>query len=939
MTTLPALLALFVQAREGPPLGEAAASPGLAVHVGTVDGRMELDLAARGFRLVHGLALSAEAAERARKEIAARGPYGAASVEAVRDARALPHADHLVNLLVADLEALGEKGPSRAEIERVLVPGGSALLREKGAWTRLVKPRPAEMDEWTHPHYGPDERRSSADRAAGVPAGLQWAAGPIFPLAERKSSAESLVSAGGRLFAITQNDPANLEADPKERPNRLVARDAFNGLLLWERPSRGKHLGKSGAVNPRLVADARRLYVVEDGRLAALDAATGAPLLAYPTPAFPEKFLLLEGLLVVETKGGLAAFAAETAERRWEHPTPRPPEETAAGGSVVCFFDSEPGEGRVLAALDLAGGKPLWRRRLQEPGATPFSKGHLEIAFLDGEKLGLVGRERLLVLSPSDGRELWSRKLSDNRYRQAYLAGGLVWAADKNDVVGLDPASGKEARKIPVPGKLDTCQPHFATHEFVIDPRHPAAVDLATGKKMEFGFARGGCGVGFVAANGLLYTTPNACACYKDALRGLLALTPARRAPAPEEEPRLESGPAEARPAAEPAEDEWPTYRRDPARSARSPRDVPAGLRELWRTRAGAGAGPEWELRAGAPLTAPVVAGGRVFVAVPDAHRLAAFDADTGRPAWDFTAGGRIDAPPTVAGGLCLFGSRDGWVYALRASDGRQAWRFRAAPADRRIVAFGRLESVWPALGSVLVRDGVAYAAAGRAPGADGGIRVHALEPQTGRPLWSRSVSTEEKGGLCDLLVAGEEGLCVSGRLLDWKSGEERPLPKNAKVLRGGPGGLLEASWTRIPLGLRKDVQTWTYGGARGQLLAWSPARVFGYDTHSSGRSPRKSDDDALFADGPKGWKAELPAPMQVEAMILAGDVLWSAGALDRERRRAGGGFLRGLSEGRSLQEIRLEAPPAYDGLAAAYGRLFLATEDGFLVCLGSEDR
>jgi len=116
------------------------------------------------------------------------------------------------------------------------------------------------------------------------------------------------------------------------------------------------------------------------------------------------------------------------------------------------------------------------------------------------------------------------------------------------------------------------------------------------------------------------------------------------------------------------------------------------------------------------PLTAPVCADGRVFVARPDAHEVVALDAADGHVHWRFVANGRVDTPPTLRQGLCLFGCRSGWVYCLRATDGCLVWRLRAAPRDERIVAHGQLESPWPVPGSVLVVDGVAYFAAGGMP-------------------------------------------------------------------------------------------------------------------------------------------------------------------------------------------------------------------------------
>ena len=142
-----------------------------------------------------------------------------------------------------------------------------------------------------------------------------------------------------------------------------------------------------------------------------------------------------------------------------------------------------------------------------------------------------------------------------------------------------------------------------------------------------------------------------------------------------------------------PSTEDWPAYRCDPRRSGNALTTVPDDLLERWR------------FRLGGNLTPPVVAEGRLLVADKDTHTVHALDTRTGQPLWSYTAGGRVDSPPTVCGSLVLFGSADGWVYCLRAADGAEAWRFLAAPYDRRIAAFGQVESAWPVHGSVLVQQ------------------------------------------------------------------------------------------------------------------------------------------------------------------------------------------------------------------------------------------
>ncbi|HUT36071.1 MAG TPA: PQQ-binding-like beta-propeller repeat protein, partial [Planctomycetota bacterium] len=263
---------------------------------------------------------------------------------------------------------------------------------------------------------------------------------------------------------------------------------------------------------------------------------------------------------------------------------------------------------------------------------------------------------------------------------------------------------------------------------------------------------------GAIPANGLIYIAPKHCTCYP-MLKSYVAMAPASSLPpgpaAKTPEPAdfaVERGPAfgHVAQAAAGADEGWPSYRADLWRSASTATAVPANPEILWTADLGDWPrGPlaqDWkENNPGVrgPVTPPVAAGGLVVEAQPDRHRVVAMDAGTGKMRWDFTADGRVDTPPTLAGGLCLLGTRNGTVYALRAKDGQLAWRLHVAPEDERIVAFGQVESPWPAAGSVLVVRDTAYVAAGRHPLAYGGIRILALDIATGAVKWVTPINSD----------------------------------------------------------------------------------------------------------------------------------------------------------------------------------------------------
>lgn len=101
-----------------------------------------------------------------------------------------------------------------------------------------------------------------------------------------------------------------------------------------------------------------------------------------------------------------------------------------------------------------------------------------------------------------------------------------------------------------------------------------------------------------------------------------------------------------------------------------------------------------------------------------------------------------------------------------------------------------------------------------------------------------------------------------------------------------------------------------------------------------------------------KGWGFTRTAPpvwfdwvpIRIRGMVLAGQKLYVAGPPDVvdpadpmaafEGRK--GGVLRAYSSthGEELSEVKLKAPPVFDGVIAAAGRLFLSLADGRVLCL-----
>ena len=153
------------------------------------------------------------------------------------------------------------------------------------------------------------------------PKGLRWTCGPAYARShEHFSSMSAMVTAGGRIFYIIDEGPISSVYLPPQW--KLVARDAFSGVLLWERPITNweAHLRgfRSGPpeIGRRLVATDDRIYGAFDygESVAVLDAATGKELSTVPNTDGARELLLTDGTLFVLADDMTAAQHNERRE-------------------------------------------------------------------------------------------------------------------------------------------------------------------------------------------------------------------------------------------------------------------------------------------------------------------------------------------------------------------------------------------------------------------------------------------------------------------------------------------------------------------------------------------------------------------------------------------------------------------------------------------------
>ncbi|MHC4439791.1 MAG: outer membrane protein assembly factor BamB family protein [Planctomycetota bacterium] len=762
-------------------LETTAVKGGIVVHLDCGDGTLTAALQADDSYTVHGLDADQTKVAEARKYIHEQGVYGPVSVELLSGS-SLPYSDNLLNLVI--VQDAG-KVPMD-EIMRVLVPGGTACIKSNDKWEKKVKAWPGNIDQWTHFLHDASNNAVADDSVVGPPRSIQWLAPPLWLRShETPSGIQSPVLADGRMFYFF--DEGLIGITDQRLPERwsLICRDAFNGKQLWKRPLeswgwrqwnpqnyidkdwttlRGKRTDVPNENQRRIVADGERLYttLAYQAPMSIMDAVTGKTITTIKETQGTREILVSDDIAVAYTRqtatgverrrgaknvagAALVAVDGRTSKVLWQKQTGqiRPLALAIDNGRIVYI------SGKDLVALDLKSGDKLWKTQPKQ--ATPKTLLTLDNTIV------MQGGKFVAAHDAKNGRQLWEKtvsSISGGEGDDLFVIDGLVWrgivSVDDNGkpvrkspnalAIGWDLRSGQEKKRILVnnlrsPEHHHRCYRNKATTRYLISSYEGAEfLDFKGDSHGMNNWLRGACKYGMTPSYGMLYVPPDQCFCQPGSkFLGYAAVKAAgnKVEPIPDTR-RLEKGPAystiENRKTSIYAKgienpNDWPTFRHDAARSGTTRSHIPSSVTIDWKT----------GLRG--KLTAPVAAGGKVFVAKPEAHTIYALDMASGKELWHFIASGRVDSPPTIYKGLVLFGSADGRVYCLRASDGRLVWRFLAAPTDQRIGSFGQIESTWPVHGSVLVADDVVYFTAGRSTYLDGGIRVYGLEPATGKIL------------------------------------------------------------------------------------------------------------------------------------------------------------------------------------------------------------
>ncbi len=655
----------------------------------------------------------------------------------------------------------------REEVLRVLRPRGVGWIGGE----KLGKPVPAGVDDWSHPYHGPDNNPQSDDQLVRGDFRTQFIGYPKFsPMPEQS------VIAGGRIYKAMGHIAH--KANQNEMLNTLLCINAFNGTILWRRPLSpgfmihrntmiatddalymGDHEsckifdGETGELRDEIrvendISDGPvwKWMAMRDGILYAL---VGNPEIEVETQRAVRRGLghwpwgMWEGHDYSDPRTSfgygrtLVAIDLKTKERIWHFR-----EQEFLDARAVCMNDTQiicycPG--KFLASIDRYTGKLKWKTDSRElldaigdnEKAQHYITGYATTCYIkcDDNFVFFAGpqRARMVVASAKDGSLAWTHPLGN---LQLVLRDDGIWAAgpqQSESGMKFDYKTGEILATFPA---RRACTRATGCADSIFYRANGGTVRVLTesNQAQHIDPMRPPCQDGVLIAGGHLYWGPWMCGCQLS-LYGNIALRPSTQMNTPSAtSERLIAGDL-----SEPVQSigavahEWSTYRGGNARTDVSHVPIPSNVEIAWSRKVANGILP----------TAPVTAAGWVFIA-DRSGAIRALDQE-GNQVWEYFTAGPIYYPPTVAHDRVYVGSADGRVYALAAKDGRFLWSFRVGPQDYWIPVYDHLISAWPVAGGVVVEGDTVYAAAGIAH--YDGTHVVGLDAFTGELKVSNSDS------------------------------------------------------------------------------------------------------------------------------------------------------------------------------------------------------
>jgi len=429
-------------------LGSTGVRRGYCLVVGAEQGRLACELAKASELKVYCVEPDEAKVAAARAALSKAGLYGHRVTVHHADPGAIPYSNYFANLIVSDAHLLTGRFPADPrKIARHLKPVGGVvcLTRPEGAPGPAVsldalRATLAAMDlgecgairaegnsalltrgalpgagSWSHQYGDPGNTACSDDRRVRGDLGVLWYGDPgEDKMVNRHDGAVAPVAANGRLFVQGEDS--------------LLAYDAYNGELLWERENPeairvGVYMNRAPG---NLAAGDGSVFMMMRDKCYEYDAATGAVKAAHELPESTREAGTHQWGFVAYADGILYGTATilkpldEALRRRG-----RKPDDVTD----------------VLFAIDAKSGRHLWEHQGQNIAHHTIAIGPRRVFYIDST----LSKEQRDAMLREDKSELARLTGSEREQAEARLK-----RLDARTAVAIDSRSGEKMWSQPV---------------------------------------------------------------------------------------------------------------------------------------------------------------------------------------------------------------------------------------------------------------------------------------------------------------------------------------------------------------------------------------------------------------------------------------------------------------------------------------------------------
>lgn len=859
----------------------------------------------------------------------------------------LPYVKNIFDVaIIGDQAVMTSLGVTKDEILRILTPEGVLLTGSSPTWIKEIKPASSGVSQTKHDVNIAAGRSFSDDSDLQLPFEMRWVNGPRWAQTLTQGLIAQ-VSAGGVEYMVTRLAMSNEYVgthtgwETPLAPMKIVARNAFNGLILWEAPCDLTRTGQEP--QKRVAADNNRFYCTNVNKVIGYNKYTGQKEIE--TPVYDGiSFIGITGnSLLVGTSATLYGHSLTNGSLVWNYPLSNALKNWfEANGKIFLHLTAN------ITVLNSQSGTLVYSKPVSE------LPGLIGILTTRNNILGILCESKFYAYSQSENKQLWSGDLSKNY-------GGIpsFRIYDNNIQVGLDVFSLTTGAKVTSYSKMANiytkCQYPATTPKYIVDTRiNVFSIDSTLQKS--YPFTRTPCNSGVFIANGLIYGTPEDCVCNPNQIMANLAIgSSSKEATAADfttvRQPIKGNGVSPTTSSSN--SNDWPTTYGNQQRGLSTKAVGPTTL-NLMNTkvvtnspRDGA-VSVSWRSSGTFGLTAPVVAGGIIHVADVEGGIVHAISETTYNTIWTFTAEGKISSAPTIEKGHCVFSSHDGYIYCLQADNGNLIWKNRVAPIEKRIPAFGLFESPWPVASGVAIVNDTVFGVGGHSSVGEGGFAVAAFKLSDGTMHYGTQLSgaASHNWGLADLLTV--EGSTVWMRYFKIGKNASNYFTSNNDRIEGSRLGLLDYavsfrmhnSWrsgmvTTVFERTGNDVTQVTHNGRiisfdESQVLVAGALKAKPFADDQQVELHARNSSTPIWTYPYGSGKSVLGAAMYSNAcVIILGtySVPMTVSSADV--------ILLNRTDGTVVKTLKISDEPVFSGMALKDRKIYLSTRSGNLLTIG----